>query len=83
MGRVRFGEEQEVAVAFREAKECFYNGMGLLARKVHRIWKRSAVGGREFPKVPQYYTEMSILRGQRMQGICFGVVVEVSGVGDK
>lgn len=64
----------------------FYNGIKILARKVQRIWKRSAVGGREFPKVTQYYIEMSILKGQRIQDICFGMVVEVSGirgVGDK
>lgn len=60
--------------------------MEILARKVQRIWKRSAVGGREFPKVTQYYAELSILRGLRTQDICFGVAVKVSGikgVGDK
>lgn len=54
--------------------------MEILAGKVQRIWKWSAVGGREFPKATQYYVEVSFLRGHRMQGICFGAVVEVSGV---
>lgn len=53
--------------------------MGLLARKVQRIWKWSAMRGREFSKETQYYTELSILRGQRKQGMCFEVV-EVSGI---
>ena len=57
-----------------------YNGLGVLARKVHSVCKRSAVGGREFPKVTQYYMEMSILRGQRIQDIYSGVVVEVSRI---
>lgn len=38
------------------------------------------MGGREFPKATQYYIEVSFLRGHRRQGICFGAVVEVSGV---
>lgn len=53
--------------------------MGLLAREAQRIWKWSAVGGRKFSKATQYYTALSILRGQRKQGMCFEVV-EVSGI---
>lgn len=63
-----------------EVKARFYNGLGIVARRVLRIWKRSAVGGRAFSKATQYYIEMNILIGQSMQGICFGVVVEVSGI---
>ena len=63
-----------------EVKARFYKGLGILARRALRIWKRSAVGGRAFSKATQYYIEMSILIGQSMQGICFGVVVEVSGI---
>lgn len=54
--------------------------MELLAGKVQRIWKWSAVGGREFPEATQYCVEVSFLRRHRVQGICFGAVVEVSGV---
>lgn len=38
------------------------------------------MGGRKFPKAIQCYREKSILAGRRMQSICFGVVVEVSGI---
>lgn len=57
----------------------FLQWNGVISQKSTEDLEVVSNEGKGVSKETQYYTELSILRGQRKQGMCFEVV-EVSGI---